>query len=162
MITISEMTYEDIPIVSRIERICFGNKWTPTSFQKELENPNCFYFVAKKDSIIGYTGYWLILEEVHITSVAVLPKYRRNKISQQLLLYLINHSLERQSKWITLEVKESNIPAIKLYEKFGFKVMGKRKNYYQKDNEDALIMWTDNIREENYINRLIKLQQEIS
>ena len=114
------MAKEDIDDVTYLEKNCFGTRWQPTSFQRELSNPNSIHLVARLGSkAVGFAGYWLIIEEAHITSVAVLPQYRRRKISQFLLLALMEDCLRRNVKWATLEVKETNIPAQELYKKFG-------------------------------------------
>jgi ribosomal-protein-alanine N-acetyltransferase len=156
------MEVAHVPAVAQIEKVCFGPGWTPTQFQRELDNPRCVYFVAlMHDTPVGYIGYWQILEEAHITSVAVLPDYRQRHVAQQLLLHMLQHCLEQNVAWITLEVKADNIPAQKLYEKFGFSIKGRRKNYYRDDRQDALIMWTDKISDSEYLSLLQKLKTEI-
>ena len=94
---------------------------------------------------MGYAGTWQILEEAHITNIAVSPDYRRKKVGEALLTTIINDCRNNGIKYITLEVRVSNTPAINLYEKYGFKSLGTRKGYYQNNNEDALIMWTENM-----------------
>jgi len=85
------------------------------------------------------------LEEAHITNIAVSPEYRRMHIGEALLKTVIDECYKNMVKYITLEVRAGNTPAIGLYEKYGFKSLGLRKGYYQDNNEDALIMWTENI-----------------
>jgi ribosomal-protein-alanine N-acetyltransferase len=113
----------------------------------ELSNELASYFSAynDKDELVAYCGCWKILEEAHITTIAVLPKFRRKHIAEALLKTVINDCYKNMVKFITLEVRVGNIPAIALYEKYGFKSLGTRKGYYQDNNEDALIMWTENI-----------------
>ena len=110
-----------------------------------LQVINDFNFTAEKGDLIAYAGCWQILEEVHITNIAVSPEYRRQKIGERLLRQIIDDCYKNKAKYITLEVRVSNNPAISLYEKYGFKSLGVRKGYYQNNNEDALIMWTENI-----------------
>lgn len=151
-----------IPVVSALEKICFGAQWTPTHFARELENPRCHYFVTLKGSQpVGYMGYWQILEEAHITAIAVQPEYRKHYLAQRLLCHMLEDCLEKGVQWVTLEVKATNTPAQKLYEKFGFTVKGRRKNYYQAEKQDALIMWTEKITEAKYRSLLQKLKSEI-
>ena len=104
-----------------------------------------FSVFNENDELIGYCGCWQILEEAHITNIAVTPEYRRNHIGEALLTKLIDECYKNMAKYITLEVRVGNKPAIALYEKYGFKSLGTRKGYYQDNNEDALIMWTENI-----------------
>lgn len=161
-VTVARMTADDTKFVSHIEKVCFGNKWTPTSFDRELDNKNTFYFVAwVDDKVVGYAGYWLILEEAHVTSVGVLPEYRRMGLSKLLMFALLDHCIEKDVKWVTLEVKEDNIAAQELYKKLGFKTLGRRKKYYQDDNKDAFIMWTDNITDQSYQSLIESLKKEI-
>ena len=154
------MKPEHVTQVAALEKICFGAHWTPTNFYKELDNPRCHYFVTvNADRVLGYLGYWQILEEAHITSVGVQPAHRKKKLAQRMLCYMLEQCTREGVEWITLEVKASNIAAQKLYEKFGFAVMGRRKNYYQAEKEDALIMWTEKISAPDY-QRLLETQKE--
>lgn len=163
VLTIEHMRPEHIPAVAELERICFGTHWTATNFPKELDNPRCFYYVTlKKQQPVGYLGFWQILEEAHITTVGVHPSIRKRHIAQRMLCFMMDDCLARDVHWITLEVKASNLQAQKLYQKFGFAVMGRRKNYYQADKEDALIMWTENISDPSYQELLQKMKTESS
>lgn len=162
MVTIVKMQSENIEAVLKLEKLCFGEGWTSTPFDKELLRPDCSYFVAlDSGNVVGYSGSWTILEELHVTIMAVHPKYRKNKIGQMLLTNLIREGLKSGAKWVTLEVKASNIPAQKLYEKFGFTVKGRRKQYYQQDREDALIMWTEEIDQPDYTEKLLNIEREL-
>jgi len=147
-IKIVPMEKTDIDDVLSIESAAYGeHHWSKDSFLSELSNDLAFYFSAfnENNELIGYAGCWQILEEAHITNVAVSSEYRRKYIGETLLVTLIDKCYENKIKYITLEVRVSNEPAIKLYEKYGFKSLGIRKGYYQNNNEDALIMWTENI-----------------
>jgi ribosomal-protein-alanine N-acetyltransferase len=151
MVRIRRMQSADLPRVVEIERACFGERWTLASFQNELSNTASTYFVATLDGeIIGYAGYWLILEESHVTTIGVDPRHQRKGYGELLMLDLIEHAARAGAKWITLEVRASNIAAQRMYEKFGFSSLGRRKGYYQDNNEDALIMWTENIEQPHY------------
>jgi len=155
------MQLEHVAALKELERLCFGKHWTPTQFEKELENERYHYFVAlAQERPVAYLGYWRILEEAHITSVGVHPDYRQQRIAQHLVSVMLDDCQARQVNWVTLEVKASNVQAQKLYEKFGFAVMGRRKNYYQADQEDALIMWTENISAPAYQAQLKQLKAE--
>lgn len=147
-IIIKPMEKTDIDNVIAIEAKAYGeHHWSKESFMNELANELARYYSAfdENGELVGYAGCWQILEEVHITNIAVSPDFRRNKIGEKLLRQIIDDCYKNKAKYITLEVRVSNIPAISLYEKFGFKSLGVRKGYYQNNNEDALIMWTENI-----------------
>lgn len=159
---LDQMRPEHLEAVSALESQCFGPHWTRTNFRKELDNPRCHYFVALEgQTVIGYLGYWQILEEAHITAVGVNPELRRRRIAQRLICRMLEDCAEQGIKWITLEVKASNVSAQNLYQKFGFAVMGRRKNYYQAEREDALIMWTEDVSAPAFQQRLSALKSEI-
>jgi ribosomal-protein-alanine N-acetyltransferase len=100
--------------------------------------------VARADGeIVGYGGMWLMVDEAHITTFAVHPAWRRQRIGERLLLAFLDLAVERGAHEATLEVRLSNVPARRLYEKYGFRPVGLRPRYYSDDNEDALIMTTD-------------------
>jgi ribosomal-protein-alanine N-acetyltransferase len=162
MVSIIKMQSTHISDVLSLEKICFGEGWTSTPFDKELYRNDCSYFIAVENGfIVGYSGSWTILEELHITIMAVHPNHRKHKTGQKLLINLIKEGLDSGAKWVTLEVKASNIPAQKLYEKFGFSVKGRRKQYYHQDREDALIMWTEEIDTPEYSKRLLDIESEL-
>ena len=147
-ITIRPMVVSDINSVVEIEKESYGeHHWSRESFFNELSNDFAHYFCAidTDNNLIGYIGTWQILEEAHITNVSVKPNFRRRKIGEALVYTAIENCRNNGIKYITLEVRQSNEKAIKLYEKYGFKSLGARKQYYQDNNEDALIMWTENI-----------------
>ena len=152
---IRPMEPADIPALLPIEARCFGDHWTVQSFRDELDQACSTYVVALLDGrIVGYAGFWLILEEAHITTVAVHPDQQGLGIGEQLLLALVDASLARAARWMTLEVRVSNVVAQKLYEKYGFTSLGRRRGYYQNDGEDALVMWTENMGSPEYQERL--------
>lgn len=147
-VKIKPMQKSDLDSVEVIEEKAYGaHHWSKDSFMSELANELAKYFCAfnDKDELIAYAGCWQILEEAHITTIAVMPDYRRRFLGEALLVTLLNQCYKDMIKYITLEVRVSNKPAIALYEKYGFKSLGIRKGYYQDNNEDALIMWTENI-----------------
>ena len=147
-INIEKMTKEDIEDVISIEAEAYGeHHWSKEAFYSELSNNLAKYFVAKTvdNKLIGFAGYWGIIDEAHVTTIAVDPDYRRQYVGEVLLVTMLQGCYKEMFKYLTLEVRESNLPAIKLYEKYGFKSFGVRKGYYQDNNENALIMWTENI-----------------
>ncbi len=147
-IKITPMEKIHVDDVLKIEEQSYGeHHWSKDSFYGELSNDLAHYYSAfdENNNLIGYAGSWQILDEAHITTIAISPKFRRKKIGEALLHRLVEDCLKNEIKYITLEVRVSNIAAIKLYEKYAFKSLGTRKGYYQNNNEDALIMWTENI-----------------
>ena len=168
-VKIKPMTKEDIDGIIQIEQASYGeHHWSKDSFYSELNNQLARYFCAfdKSDKLLGYVGSWLVLDEAHITNISVAPENRRKNIGEALLTAVIDACYKEMVKYLTLEVRVSNIPAISLYEKYNFKSLGTRKGYYQNNNEDALIMWTENIFwdkfKENYNQNLVKLSEKIT
>jgi [ribosomal protein S18]-alanine N-acetyltransferase len=153
---IVRMSTNDIPEVSRIERASFTTVWPTDAFYNELStNKLAHYFVGRMDGrIVAYGGIWVILEDSHITTVAVDPNLRGKGLGEAMVLKLIDEGIERGAAWMTLEVRESNVSAQQLYRKYGFTTVTTRKGYYSDDNESALVMWAGNLKSELYRNRL--------
>lgn len=152
-VRISNLKKEDVERVAEIEAEAYGeHHWSKDSFYSEISNKVAKYYTASLEdgTIAGYMGTWHIVDEAHITTIAVAKDYLRNKIGECLIVKSLQDCYNEFIKYITLEVRVSNIPAIKLYEKYGFKSLGTRKGYYQDNNEDALIMWTENIFSDEY------------
>lgn len=97
-------------------------------------------------TLAGYAGLWLVVDEAHITTIAVRPEFRGSGLGELLLASMIEASLDINARWLTLEVRVTNAPAQSLYRKYGFHDAGVRKSYYSDNNEDALIMWTDELQ----------------
>lgn len=145
---IQPMQKSDVDEVLKIEEMAYGeHHWSKDSFYGELSNDLAHYYCAfdSENNLVGYAGAWGIIDEAHITTIAVKPELRRKKIGEMLLVRILEDCYKNEIKYVTLEVRVSNSAAIKLYEKYGFKSLGTRKGYYQNNNEDALIMWTENI-----------------
>ena len=134
---------KDIDAIAEIDRLCFATPWSRDAYARELRaNKLAFYIVAEEDTeIIGFAGLWGIIEEGHITNVAVHPAYRNKGLGRTLVSRLISVAEQYGIDKFTLEVRPSNEAAIALYNKLGFKAVGKRPKYYEDNGEDALIMW---------------------
>ncbi len=143
-ITIRRMLATDIPKVVSIEQECFSLPWSAKAFEESLTQPYSVFFVAEattENSVItGYVGVYHIGDECDITNVAVSTKYRRKGIAIKLLKAVEEYSVSKNVYSITLEVRESNTPAIRLYEGMQYKNIGIRKNFYEKPMENAIIM----------------------
>ena len=123
-IKIKPMEKTDVDYVIQLEEMAYGSHhWSKESFLSELSNELAYYYCAFDESgeLAGYCGCWQILEEAHITNIAVSPKYRRKHIGEALLKEIIDECYKNMVKFITLEVRIGNVPAINLYEKYGFK-----------------------------------------
>ncbi len=143
-IIIRPMTEEDILEVLEIEKESFATAWTYHAFRLELKNRLAVYLVAAADDrIAGYGGMWLILDEAHVTNVAVHPYFREQRVGQRIMEALIEEARSRSLMRMTLEVRKNNDPAIRLYKKLHFLMAGIRPGYYQDTGEDALIMWKE-------------------
>ncbi len=145
MLKTRRMTIEDVERVYEIEVESFKTPWTKEAFQNEITvNTLAEYIVLLyDDQIIGYGGMWLIVDEIHITNIALAIEFRGKGYSKVLIDALIQFGQEKQFENMTLEVRESNQVAISLYEQFGFVSVGKRPKYYIDTGEDALVMWKE-------------------
>lgn len=146
-VQISDMRLSDIDEVLEIEKLCFPTPWTRRAFVSELnENVYAHYIVARSNGrLAGYAGMWVILEEAHITNIAVHPAYRRQGLGWLLLHELMERARVRHATAMTLEVRTSNLVAQTMYTRAGFQVRGLRKGYYTDTKEDAIVMWKDDL-----------------
>jgi ribosomal-protein-alanine N-acetyltransferase len=138
--------------VMAIERQVYTRPWSPNLFLSEMtESKNRCYLVARIDrEVVGYAGMICYGEEAHVTNIAVDPLHHRQKIATRLLHDLIVEGVQMGAEAVSLEVRVTNWGAQRLYGAFGFRPIGVRKNYYQEINEDALIMWVDDVRSARY------------
>src|SRR4051812_35858686 len=149
--------------VLRIESQVYPRPWSLSLFMSELAlRSSRAYHVARVDgSVVGYTGLMLSGDDAHITTIAVDPAWHRSTIGTRLMLNNAREAARRQAKHLTLEVRVSNHGAQELYRKFGFRPAGIRKNYYVETNEDALVMWADDIDTPEYSRRLAEIEAGI-
>lgn len=179
------MHVRDIPEVLEIERICFSMPWSAHAYRYEIEeNTLSWYVVARpapprqergilgkvralcppslsRTPIIGYGGFWMMVDEAHISTLAVAPAYRRRGVGELLLLAMIEEADRRGAATVTLEVRVSNLAAQRLYEKYGFTVQGRRVRYYSDNGEDAYIMTTPPLRLASYREQLETLKAHL-
>ncbi|OIJ16951.1 ribosomal-protein-alanine N-acetyltransferase [Anaerobacillus alkalidiazotrophicus] len=137
------MLLEDIDDVLKVEQNSFATPWSRTAFVNELvSNKFAHYLVlVRNEKTIGYCGVWVIVDEAHITNIAIHSDFRGLKLGEQLLVHAIELSRTLGATKVTLEVRVSNHVAQRLYAKLGFQPGGIRKNYYTDNQEDALVMW---------------------
>ncbi len=137
---IREMIDLDVPAVANIERLSFAFPWSEEALRQELENSlACYYILENNKELIGYIGTWVIFDEAQVTNVAIHPDFQNKGFGRKLLAYFFTQMKSKGMNVVTLEVRPSNGQAIKLYEQFGFKEIGRRKEYYSDNKEDALI-----------------------
>jgi [ribosomal protein S18]-alanine N-acetyltransferase len=142
---IEPMTLDDLPAVHAIERASFAVPWPDDAYRNEIRtNRLASYVVARlDDAVVGFAGLWVMVDEAHVTTFAVDPRWRRRGVGERMLLALLDLAISRHAREATLEVRLSNLPARKLYEKHGFRPVGIRPRYYSDNGEDALIMTTE-------------------
>ncbi len=144
-ITFRNMSVDDLDDVMAVEVNSFTIPWSREAFFNELtKNQFAQYLVVEVDQkVVGYCGVWIIVDEAHITNIALLPEYRGMKLGEALMAKVIELAREMGAMRITLEVRVSNERAQNLYRKFGFEEGAIRKQYYTDNMEDALIMWVN-------------------
>ncbi|MGP7819577.1 ribosomal protein S18-alanine N-acetyltransferase [Niallia sp. 01092] len=137
------MTVEDIEEIYTIETMSFTTPWSKEAFYNELtQNRFAAYVVIEHNKhLVGYCGVWIVVDEAHITNIAILPEYRGIKLGEKLLKKIMQEAKNKGAVTMTLEVRVSNKIAQNLYRKLGFQDGAIRKNYYTDNQEDALVMW---------------------
>jgi len=157
---IRPMTDGDIGSVIRLEEEIYSTPWPRQVFADELSQSGRRYLVVEGDgAIIGYGGLMVVMDEAHVTTLAVQPSRREARLGTRLMLALVDEALAADCRQLTLEVRLSNHPAQSLYRRFGMAPVGVRKNYYR--DEDALIMWAHDIDSDAYADRLQKIREEL-
>lgn len=170
ILEIKVLTPSQVPQILALDRVCLGGLWTAEGYLREIESPNSSLLTLdltkdkspqSNDVMVGMACLWSIAEEAHITLLGIHPDYRQQGFGQLLLLTLFEDAIARNLSWVTLEVNVNNIRAINLYKKFGFKVVGKRKRYYQSTGDDALILWLKGIQEHDFKLSLSQWQKNL-
>jgi [ribosomal protein S18]-alanine N-acetyltransferase len=146
VIKIKPLTEEKLVQVLELDDLCFGGLWSLDGYKREIESPNsCLLIltinISQSEKVIGLGCFWAILEEAHLTILAIHPDFQGQGLGKLLLGNLLEEAEKRNLERATLEVGENNKKALNLYQKFGFKEAGRRKKYYKKTGEDALILW---------------------
>ena len=141
MMNITEMNASHVPQVAQLEQLCFADPWSEKSIETELSCRLSVWLVALEgEQVVGYVGSQTVIDESDMMNIAVHPDFRRRGIAEALVAELEAALRQRGSRALTLEVRDSNAPAIALYEKLGFSQVGLRKNYYRNPKEDARIL----------------------
>jgi ribosomal-protein-alanine N-acetyltransferase len=150
-LAIDAMREPDVPTVQAIEREIFSTPWPRNAYSRELASRNSAHYIVLKrlhageEEIVGYAGMWRMYDEAHVTTIGVRHDLQHRGYGRILFAALVQAAYDMGAKWVTLEVRTSNDNAMKMYESFGFKVIGRRKGYYTDNGEDAIVMWSDSI-----------------
>ena len=151
---LQSLTSEHLSALLELDQVCFGGMWSQDAYQRELDSPNSdllgLLSPVPEPKLLAMGCFWSILEEAHITILAVHPQYHRQGLGQALLYALLKTASDRGLERATLEVRASNLAAISLYQKFGFKTAGRRPRYYKDNNEDALILWLSGLQQPQF------------
>ena len=181
---VEPMQWHDVPQVMTIERQSFSLPWSDYTYRHEiLDNRNAHYFVARrvdgpvfsrpstwwsrlfnretKAPVVGYGGFWIVIDEAHISTIASDVSWRGHGIGELMLLAMIERSIELGAHEVTLEVRVSNSVAQNLYRKYGFEVVGRRPGYYRDNNEDADLMTVAGVNTAEYQARLKVLREAL-
>lgn len=157
--TIRPMELDDIEMVMRIEADSFPRSWSAAGYRHELtENRKAHYVVLEHAEasgakhIIGYAGHWIVVDEAHISTIALAPRWRGQGLGALLLLRMIYHAIAQKAAVVSLEVRDGNEAAQQLYLRHGFVWVGRRRGYYRDTGEDALLMDLDLTKEETLAN----------
>ncbi len=153
-ITFAQMQFNHLDQVMQIEKVSFPTPWSKNSFDYELRNNEFAHYIvalAENREVVGYAGMWVVLDEAHVTNIAVHQDYRGHSLGMALMLQLIQWATVLGVQRVTLEVRPSNTPARALYARLGFLEYGRRKNYYSDTNEDAIIMWKNDLGSDHNI-----------
>ncbi|MGZ4032438.1 MAG: ribosomal protein S18-alanine N-acetyltransferase [Tumebacillaceae bacterium] len=150
-LTFRRMLLEDLDRIMEIEHHSFTLPWSREAFVAELtQNHFAKYLVAIHEGVVvGYAGVWVILDEGHVTNIAIHPDARGKKLGEALMRELMATAIANGAERMTLEARVSNFVAIRMYEKLGFASAGIRKGYYTDNNEDAIIMWVEFLLDES-------------
>ena len=160
LMEIRAMTPDDVPAAVALEQSVYPEPWTEGVFSDELSQPNRTYLAAVEgDELIGYAGMMVVFEDAHVTTVSVSPDARGIGVGKRMMLLLVEAAIAAEAEHLTLEVRMSNESAQALYRKFGLAPVGVRKDYYL--DEDALIMWANDINEPEYRERLEMIREEM-
>jgi ribosomal-protein-alanine N-acetyltransferase len=162
-VVIGAMRRRHLRSVLRIEAQVYPRPWSLSLFMSELAlRTSRVYVVARINGfVVGYAGMMLAGDDAHVTTIAVDPEWHRYKVGTRLLLHLTREAIRRDARHVTLEVRVSNAPAQALYRQFGFRPAGVRKNYYAETNEDALVMWADDVDAPEYSRRLGRIERGV-
>jgi ribosomal-protein-alanine N-acetyltransferase len=155
-VLVDRMREDDIPAVQTIERAIFLTPWPRNAYHRELSQNRqaCYLVLREENGVVGYGGLWKVGDEAHVTTIGVRQGDQGKGYGRALFAALVLRAYTMGARWVTLEVRVTNERAIRLYEAFGFKVIGRRRGYYTDNSEDAVVMWSDSIHSPAFKRRL--------
>ncbi|MGB7378750.1 MAG: ribosomal protein S18-alanine N-acetyltransferase [Rivularia sp. (in: cyanobacteria)] len=163
---IQSLSHEHLSTILELDKSSFGGLWSKEGYQRELDSPNSeiqgLFSQKTGEKLLGMGCFWSILEEAHITILAIDAQYHRQGMGAALLYSLLKTARDRHLERATLEVRASNLAAISLYEKFGFKTAGRRRRYYKDNGEDALILWLGGIHKPEFSETLANWESSVA
>ncbi|QDZ39856.1 ribosomal-protein-alanine N-acetyltransferase [Euhalothece natronophila Z-M001] len=164
---IKELTKDNLDKIIALDQICFGGLWTKGAYEREIDSPRSLLLgIFQVDpsplhqELIGMSCFWAIVEEAHITLLGIDPNYRGQGLGELLLSHLLLQAHQWSLERATLEVRASNTTAINLYQKLGFEIAGRRKDYYPLPPEDALILWRSRLQEPEFSQEMKNIQEK--
>lgn len=157
---VDPMTLADVAAVHDIEQASFPVPWPDYAFRQEVETNRLAHYMVVRvgESVVAYGGMWLMVDEAHITTFAVLPAWREKGIGGRLMVELMRLAADLNARVMTLEVRLTNRAARALYARFGFRPVGIRPRYYSDNGEDALIMTTEPLNSSDMVARLVEME----
>lgn len=160
---LSPMRSPDILAVRDIEIAVFPTPWPSNAYQRELDNNSAAHYFClwREGELVGYGGLWCVGEEAHVTTIGIRTEDQGKGYGKVMFAALVNMSYSLGANFISLEVRPGNEPAIHLYERFGFKVIGRRRGYYTDNGEDALVMWSGLIQAPGFKRGVRELTREV-
>lgn len=170
ILELKPLTRSQVPEIVALDRICMGGLWTAEAYMREIDSSRSSLLalsIGDRNSepfhykIIGMACLWAIVDEAHLTLLAVHPDYRGRGLGELLLIGLLQDAIARKLEWATLEVNVNNSTALNLYYKYGFQVVGTRKGYYQPAGDDAAILWLKEIQHGKFKSDLNRWQQRL-
>ncbi|MGB3557946.1 MAG: ribosomal protein S18-alanine N-acetyltransferase [Geitlerinemataceae cyanobacterium] len=166
LLKIHPLTPDLLPAAVELDRLSLGGLWTYDGYARELESPNSDLLVLSRNNdteaptLLGVGCSWAIVDEAHITLLAIHPQYRRSGFGFALFWALLTSARQRGMKHATLEVRASNQAALSLYQRFGFQEAGRRRRYYP-DDEDAVILWRGGLQHPDFPETLATWKKDI-
>lgn len=161
-IAIAPLTEDHLDEVRAIDAQVYSHAWSRELFLDQMGRASWHHIVASEDGhVLGHAALLTAVDEAYVTTIAVDPTVQRRALGTRLMLALVEEALQRGAKALSLEVRVKNAPAQALYRRFGFAPAGIRKNYYQADNEDALIMWAHDVHTDSYAERVAAIRTQL-
>jgi ribosomal-protein-alanine N-acetyltransferase len=163
-IYLSEIDQNFLGQLKTIDCACLGDFWSLEAYQREIDNPSSYVLglVTETHELLGFGCLWAILEEAHITVLAIRPEYQGQGLGKSIVWGLLKKARDRNLEWATLEVRESNHVAIALYKSFGFSEIGRRPKYYEVTGEDALMLWCKGLHTDEFELLLAQWHESVS